>query len=295
MLSEFLRQRFLQLFPERLEDIATPIKPCIRVNTLRIEEKELVERLERKGVVMEKIPWTEHGYRVLESSIPIGATPEYLLGYYFLQDPASMKACEALAPKPGEIVLDMAAAPGGKTTYLSQLMKNTGAIVAIDVNPHRMKSLKSNINRIGCMNVIAINMDALHVKRLGIVFDRILLDAPCTGTGTAHKNPEVLEKSEQDLRICSLQRELLRAGLEVLKPGGVLVYSTCSYLPEENEFIINEALENYKIELEEVEHGEEAYLNPYGVSLREEIRKAKRFFPWKHGSQGFFIAKIRKI
>ncbi len=294
MLSEFLRRRFEVLFPEALERLAQPLKPCIRVNTLRTEEKDLVERLEAKGVVLEKIPWTKYGYRVVESSIPIGATPEYLLGYYFLQDPASMKACEVLAPRHGEVVLDMAAAPGGKTTYLSQLMDNSGVVVALDVNPRRMKSLKSNVNRMGCINVITINMDATQVKKLGITFDRILIDAPCTGTGTAHKNPEVLKKGEGDLKVCTLQRELLRAGIEVLKPGGILVYSTCSYLPEENEFIVSEALEEYGLELEEVDCGEEAFTNPYGVRLSEDLKKAKRFFPWKHGSQGFFIARLRK-
>ncbi|RLG55230.1 MAG: RNA methyltransferase, partial [Candidatus Hydrothermarchaeota archaeon] len=162
MLSKFLRERLSEfLSEEALNSLGNPLPQAIRVNTLKISEKELVSRLEEKDIKLEKIRWVRHGYYVKKAPFSMGATPEYLLGYYFLQDPTSMYACEVLKPK--GLVLDMAAAPGGKTTYLSQLMENKGCIIDIEINKTRIRSLKSNINRMNAENVITIRMDAREV------------------------------------------------------------------------------------------------------------------------------------
>ncbi len=292
MLSKFLRERLSEfLSEEALNSLGNPLPQAIRVNTLKISEKELVSRLEEKGVKLEKIPWVRHGYYVKKAPFSIGATPEYLLGYYFLQDPTSMYTCEVLEPK--GLVLDMAAAPGGKTTYLSQLMENKGCIIAIEINKARIKALKSNINRMNAENVITIRMDAREVESLGLKFDRILLDAPCTGTGTMHKSKEAMKKTKRDVEKCTaLQREMLKASIKVLKKNAILVYCTCSLLPEENEFMVAKALEE-GLTLEEIEHGEEALTYCYGAKLPRELKRARRFYPW-HKTQGFFIAKLRK-
>jgi len=297
MLSPFLERRYRELFPDVTEDMLTrPLPQALRVNTLRITERELVARLEERGFVLEKIPWVRHGYRIREAPFSPGATPEYLLGYYYLQDPASMYACEALEPRRGELVLDAAAAPGGKTTYIAQLMHNRGCIVAIEVNRQRVKALRASVTRMGVENTIIVRMDARDVGKLGLSFDRVLLDAPCTGTGTAHKAREALTKDERDLQVLlPLQRALLSAAYEVLKPGGVLVYSTCSLLPEENELLVQELIESREARLLKVKQGSPAFTKPYGKSLNPQIKRARRFYPWEHGSQGFFVAKIQKL
>ncbi len=269
---------------------------CLRINTLRIKEEELVKRLQARDVILKKIPFLKYSYFVEKSQVPLGATPEYLLGHYFLHDAASQAACEALDPQAGETVLDMAASPGGKTTYLSQLMDNKGVIVAVEVNKKRLKRLKSNIMRMGCENVIAVNKDASEFKHMNIKFDRVLLDAPCTGTGTASKSPEALKKGKMDLASCTTtQRNLIEVAIKVLKKRGTLVYSTCSLLPEENEIIVDEMVKKYHIELQTVKAGSRAITEPYGKRLMDDIKKASRFYPWEHSTQGFFIAKMKKV
>ena len=273
MFSRFLQERYSELFDdETIKGFSAPLEQAIRVNTLKISRGELAGRLRKKGVKLQKISWVKNGYFVKKAPFSIGATPEYLQGLYFIQDPASMHACEVLGPKKGERVLDMAAAPGGKTTYLAQLMGGTGTVVSLDINKERMKSLASNIERMGLGNVITIRMNALDAGSLGLEFDRVLLDAPCTGTGTAFKNPEAAKKTEKDVRTCTaLQKQLLKAGTGVLKKKGTLVYSTCSVLPEENELIVDDELK-------------------HGFKLKE----AKRFYPHIHKTQGFFVAKIQR-
>ena len=295
MYSKFLVDRYKKLFGNNFRSlIETKIPTCIRINTLKINERSFIKRI-RDKMKLKKVYYTKYGYYVLESKYSIGATTEYLLGYYTIQDPASMYAVEVLDPKSNEIILDMTSAPGMKTSYISQLMNNKGCIVAFDINRERVKALRSNLTRLGVKNVIVIRDDARNSVKLNIRFDKILLDAPCTGTGTLNKNKEARFKTEKDVIKCTqVQKDLLNVALKVCKTGGTIVYSTCSLLPEENEFIINEFLNKYNIKLEDIKHGEEAFIKPYGIKLNDEIRKCKRFYPAKHLSQGFFIAKIRK-
>ncbi len=296
MFSEFLLNKYRLLFDnDTIRGLTAPLSPSIRANTLRINERTLVRRLTEKGIELEKISWVKHGYLVKDSPFSLGATTEYLMGYYQLQDPASMYSCEVLEPKKGEVILDMAAAPGGKTTYISQLMMNKGTIVSLELNRDRMRSLRSTITRMGAENVIAIRMDARNSGELGIIFDRILLDAPCTGTGTVFKNPEAGKKGHSDVETCcTLQASLIKTAHGILKKKGILVYSTCSILPEENELIIKDAL-NSGFKLLNVPYGVEAFTQVYGMHLGNKMKFAKRFYPHTHGTQGFFIAKLQKI
>ena len=296
MLSPFLQERYSRLFPpEVVEGLARPVKQAIRVNTIRADPGALIKRLRAKGFRLSRVPWTEYGYSVEKEPFSIGATTEYLLGYYFLQDPASMHACEVLDPKEDELVLDMAAAPGGKTTYLAQRMGNRGAVVALELNRERIRSLRSNVTRLGLENVIGVRMDALRVGELKLQFDRILLDAPCTGTVTLPKSPQAGQKGPEDVERCTrLQARLLEAACSVLRPKGLLLYSTCSVLPEEDELMVQWALDSLPLRLEKVEHGEPALAECYGQRLRPEMRRARRFYPHLHGTQGFFMALMRK-
>lgn len=297
MYSPYLLEKYRQLFSEEaIASFAQPLRQAIRANALKISESELVARLQERGIALKKIPWVKHGYFVESAPFSIGTTPEYLLGYYFLQDAASMYACEVLAPQKGGLVLDMAAAPGGKTTYLSQLMSGTGCVIALELNRERIRSLRSNVMRMGLENVIVIRMNGIQVEQLGLSFDRVMLDAPCTGTGTVFKNPEAARKDDSDVAACTtVQSSLIEAASKTLKKGGTLVYSTCSFLPEENEFIVEQAMRNFGLKLEEVPHGEPAFTMCYGRKLSRDLWKAKRFYPATHGTQGFFIARLRKV
>jgi ribosomal RNA methyltransferase Nop2 len=181
---------FAQLFSPSecltfLEENDKPRPVTIRVNTLKAKRRDLMQALIARGCAIEPVgAWTKVGLKVLESPVPIGATPEYLAGHYMLQSAASLVPVTALAPQPGEKVLDMASAPGGKTSHLAQLMGNAGVLVANDLKKERLASLTANLARLGVSNTVITCMDgrALPTAYKG-TFDRVLLDAPCSGLG----------------------------------------------------------------------------------------------------------------
>ena len=298
--DDFIIRRWLTFFGEEetlklIEAMERGIPKHIRVNTLKIDEKELLDRLKERGFALEitEVPFC---YKVVEEPFSIGATPEYLMGYYYVMEKSSCVPPLALDPKPGEIVVDLTASPGGKTTFLAQLMKNEGVIIAVEANEERIQPLIDNIHRMGVLNTVVVRMNAVKFKNLGIKVDRILLDAPCSGEGVIHKDKSrKTDRGKKDIEFCSkLQRELLDSAIRSLKPGGILVYSTCSLTPEENELNIQWVLENYDVRLESVEWGDPALTEVAGTELNKEIEKCRRFYPHRHETSGFFVAKIRK-
>ena len=298
--SKTFAERYYELWGERALKIAEamekPLPRCFRVNTLRIEVPRLTKMLNKKGFQFRRVPWAREGFCLTKEPFSITSTPEYLGGLLYIQEASSMYPPVALEPKPGDVVADMAAAPGGKTSYLAQLMKNRGIIYAFDVDEERLREMRLNLSRLGVINTVLLHRSSLHMGELGIEFDKILLDAPCTGSGTIHKNPErKSSRTMEDIRFCQrLQMQMLRVALENLKPGGIVVYSTCSLEPEENEFVIQWVLNNFDVKLLPLKYGEPALTEPFGVKLSEEISKARRFYPDRHGTTGFFIAKIEK-
>ncbi len=299
--DEFIIRRWIAFFGEEetlrlVEAMERGIPKHIRVNTLKIDEKELIERLEDRGFSLRKteVPLC---YKVVKEPFSIGATPEYLLGYYYVMEKSSCVPPLALNPKPGETVADFASSPGGKTTFLAQLMENRGVIIAIEANEERIQPLIDNIHRMGVLNTVVLRMNAVKFKNLGIRVDKILIDAPCSGEGVIHKDKSrKTDRGARDIEFCSaLQRELLESAIESLKPGGVLVYSTCSLTPEENELNVQWVLDNFEVELEDIPWGDPALTEIPGVELSDEIRKCRRFYPHKHETSGFFVAKIVKV
>ena len=171
-------------------EVSRPV--TIRTNTLRTRRRDLAQSLVNRGVNLEPIgKWTNVGLQVFESNVPIGATPEYLAGHYMLQAASSFLPVIALSPQPNERVLDMASAPGGKTTHMAALMQNTGVVFANDANKVRTKSLTANVHRLGCKNVVVCSYDGREFPKVMGGFDRVLLDAPCSGTGVISKDPSV--------------------------------------------------------------------------------------------------------
>lgn len=248
--SEFLAEKLMDLFPAReafafFEANETPRPLVIRTNTLRTSRRQLAQALINRGVQLEPVgKWSKVGLQIFESQVPLGATPEYLAGHYILQAASSFLPVMALAPQENERVLDMAAAPGGKTTHIAALMKNTGSVFANDANKQRAKGLIGNIHRLGVRNSIVCNYNALEFPKVIGGFDRVLLDAPCSGTGVIAKDASVkTNKTELDfMRLPDLQKRLLLAAIDSVdhssKTGGYIVYSTCSVTVEENESVV---------------------------------------------------------
>ncbi len=282
-----------------LEANEKPLNPSIRVNTLKIRTDELRKRLESKGFTLDPIKWVPIGFNILKKTHNLGSLHEYLQGYYYLQNIVSMLPPIILDPKPNEVVLDMCAAPGGKATHLAQIMDNKGTLILIERNRNRIPALQVNLRRMGITNSIVINYDAINLEILNIKADKILLDAPCTGEGLIrHDRSRKTSKSLNDIkRMASVQKRLLVAGLNALKPGGKLLYCTCSIAPEENEEVIDQVIkENSSFVINEImdKYGVNGLTHIYGKNLINDLWKAQRFYPHIHDTIGFFICLISK-
>lgn len=278
------------------------LRRSIRVNTLKITVDELKKRLENIWK-LEQIPWCKEGFWIehhKKERRDIGNLTEHCLGYFYVQEAASMVPPLVLDPKPGEHVLDMCASPGSKTSQIAAMMENNGVLIANDYKGMRLSPLGINLQRCGITNAIITLMEGRYFKSAGLQFDKILVDAPCSGTGTIRKslktllvwNPQVVR------RLSGTQKQLLSTAFEILKPEGTLVYSTCSNEPEENEEVIDYLLEKYPgAKLEEIKmeiKRSEPILEFEGKKYNPEIKKCLRIWPQDNDTEGFFVAKIRK-
>ncbi|MHA1689577.1 MAG: RsmB/NOP family class I SAM-dependent RNA methyltransferase [Promethearchaeota archaeon] len=282
-----------------LEANETPLTPSIRVNTLKITPEQLKTRLEKKGFQLKRVEWILHAFKVKKEPFNLGSTHEYLKGYYYIQNVTSMLPSLILNPRSNHLVIDMAAAPGGKGTHLAQLMNNQGTLILIDRNRKRILSLEMNIRRLGVTNAIVLHQDSTLLSKLNVMADKILLDAPCTGEGLIKidKTRKKSKKMSHLKKMSTIQKTLLKEGLSYLKKGGHLIYSTCSIAPEENELVINEILKNqpnFKIEKISKQYGVEGLTSVYGETLLPALKHAQRFYPHIHDTIGFFICLIRR-
>ncbi|GAB1859752.1 Putative RNA methyltransferase NOL1 [Camponotus japonicus] len=307
--NDFLMEKLMQIFPldellEFLEASEVERPMTIRTNTLKTRRRDLAEALINRGVNLDPIgKWTKVGLVVYSSQVPMGATPEYLAGHYIIQGAASFLPVMVLDPKENERILDMCAAPGGKTSHIAALMKNTGILFANDVNKDRLKAVVGNLHRVGVVNSIICNYDGRQFPTIMKGFDRVLLDAPCTGTGVTAKDLSVkTNKEEVDIqRCCTLQRELLLAAIDCVnarsETGGIVVYSTCSILPEENEWIIDYALKKRNVKLlpTGLEFGADGFTSYRQHRFHPSLKLTKRYYPHVHNMYGFFVAKLKKF
>ena len=306
--NEFLITQLMNLIPssdliEFLDACETQRPVTIRTNTLKTRRRDLAAALISRGVNLDPIgDWSKVGLVVYDSQVPIGATPEYLAGHYMLQGASSMLPVMALAPQAKERVLDLCAAPGGKTTYIASLMRNTGLVVANDVNKDRCKALTANIYRLGVQNALVCNYDGRKFLKVMAGFDRILLDAPCSGTGVVSKDQSVkTSKSEADIEKCShLQKELILKAIDMLdhtsSTGGYLVYSTCSVLSEENEGVIDYALKRRYVKVVDtgLSFGIPGFTKFREKRFHPSLNLTRRYYPHVHNMDGFFVAKLKK-
>ncbi|CAG9313107.1 unnamed protein product [Blepharisma stoltei] len=288
---------------EFLEANQTPRPMVIRTNTLKTKRRELAQSLIQKGVNLDPVgEWSKVGLKIIESQVPIGATTEYLAGHYMLQSASSFLPVMALAPKPGERILDMCAAPGGKTTHIGQLMKNTGVLVANEMNKDRLISIKGNVHRLGITNCIITNYDGRKIGKVLNGFDRVLLDAPCSGLGVIWKDQSVkaMRTTEDIKKNSHIQKELLLEAIDVVNArsstGGYIVYSTCSISIEENEEVISYALKNRHVKIVDtgLTIGEPGLPKFKGKIFHPSMTKCKRIYPHVYNMEGFFVCKLKK-
>ncbi|MEM3090201.1 MAG: RsmB/NOP family class I SAM-dependent RNA methyltransferase [Candidatus Bathyarchaeia archaeon] len=266
---------------------------AIRLNTSVAEGSYVLGRLRCLGVELKEIPFVSGGFWVVRSAFSVGATVEYLLGYYSVQEAAAQIPATLFTDLKGKTVLDACAAPGGKTIQLADLMENTGVIVALDVNGRRLNALANQLERCRVKNTIIYRLDARKVSKLGLKFDKILLDVPCSGNFATDKGWFERRTVADVERNARLQREILEEAARVLKEDGEMVYATCSLEPEEDELNIDWAVKNLGLETVEIEcYGEEASTEIFGKKLDDSIRNCRRIWPGK--TQGFFVCKLKK-
>lgn len=283
--------------------IHIPPKNYIRCNTLKINTETLYSRLAKKWKIIQ--PYPEHKeIMLIDQDLgpgELGNAIEHMLGYYYIQEICSMMSVIALDPKEGELVLDLCASPGSKTTQIASKMKNSGTLMANDLKTDRIAILSSNLERCGVSNSIVTRNDAINLcanlSKENIKFDKILLDAPCSGEGTLRSSQKtfLIWNEKVIKKLSRQQKKLIAYAFKCLKKDGTIVYSTCTHGPEENEEIVDFAINNFPVKVESIKlplkyrdgvtkWGKEDY------SL--EVKKCARIYPQDNDSEGFFVSKM---
>jgi len=305
VISEELRNFLLTLLPERLdlllEHYAKPLPETFRVNTLKTSVERCLQLLREDGVEPRPIPWTRHGFYAEPQGI-VSTSIWHLLGLVYIQGPVSMLVSETLEVEPGHRVLDLCAAPGSKSTHIAQLLGGKGLLVSNDVSRTRVKALSSNLQRCGVVNVVVTLADGRWFgNRVKGFFDRVLVDAPCSSLGIGMKDWSVLKHYSQRIsqRISRLQKSLIFSGFKALRPGGIMVYATCTLHPLENEAVVAELLEKLDdasiVDIATLGLEHDRGLEEWdGLFFGSEMRKTIRIYPFQSGAEGFFMAKIVK-
>jgi len=287
-----------------------PSPDSIRCNTLKISTEELKKRLEKKGWKM-KQPFEKHKeIMIIENGRnlgpgEIGKSIEHLLGYFYVQEISSMLPMLVLSPEEGELILDLCASPGSKTTQAAAMMKNKGTIIANDKDIGRISILSANLERCGVMNTIITRMDGVNLcqrleKKKKIRFDKILVDAPCSGEGTLRKSPKTYLMWNINVikNLSRIQKKLVAEAIKVLEVGGEMVYSTCTLAPEEDEAIVNFLVKNFDVEVLDIKLPLKfrcGICEWEGQQFSGEVQKACRLYPQDNDTDGFFLCKIKKL
>jgi len=281
---------------EFFEYLKKPVRKSIRINTLKADNEEVLEKLS-KQYELEGIPWCEEGFYI--NTEDVGNLIEHKLGLIFSQEASSMIPACVMELKPGMLVLDMAASPGAKTTQIAQYMENRGCIIANDVKKGRLNILISNLQRCGVLIAKVTLRDGRSFSKFENTFDAILLDAPCSNTGMIRKNFKyaVIWRKRDVEALSKLQKDLILSAYRALKEGGVMVYSTCSLDPEENEEVVDYLLSNTDAQIEKIDlpiRRHEAITEFDGKKFDKKVRRCLRIHPQDNDTGGFFVAKVVK-
>ncbi|MFQ5639753.1 MAG: RsmB/NOP family class I SAM-dependent RNA methyltransferase, partial [bacterium] len=302
--ESFSRYRpFIDDWPAFVEMSQTPLPTCVWSHPLRIAERELAARLRQQGLTFDPVTWYDGAY-LLPSDVKFGNSLEYSVGLCHVQEEVALIPVVLLDPKPAERVLDLCAAPGNKTAQMALRMQLSGTVIANDVTGNRMRAMRRVISRLGLINVSTTLHNAATYPRQDVLFDRVLADVPCSCEGTSRKHPGVIAESgrERSLRLARLQTAILRRALQLCKIGGRVVYSTCTYAPEENEMVVQAALDSLQPKIR-------AFIKPGNLQgfrfspgvekwrdqvFRKDMHNALRIYPHQNNTGGFFIAVIEK-
>jgi NOL1/NOP2/sun family putative RNA methylase len=274
--------------------------PYVRANLLRCTPEDLARRLDARGFRFKPTQFDPAVFQIQDAPISAGATLEHLLGWSSPQDLASSSAATALAPEPGQTIVDLAASPGMKTVHLAALMQDNGALVAVEPDGKRIPALRANLERSGVSCAVVQQSTAQEIPGKSFA-DGVLVDAPCTGEGTIPRDRKRRQGEIGEIsKLSGLQEEILDAADRILKPGGSLVYATCTFAPEENELQVARLLERgYRMEKLPFDRCEGEKLGQGltswpGYEIPQEVSLARRFFPGIHPTLGFFVARLRK-
>ncbi len=280
-----------------LRALASRHKRTVRINTLKAKMEECAAALHRLGGELTPCLHTPHVF-VLEGLTHPGNTLEFALGHYTVQALSSALAVTALEPRPGECILDMCAAPGSKTSYLGQMMNNTGFIVANEKKRARLAPLAANLNRLGVANCVTTLYPGEHFP-MKVSFDRVLADVPCSGEGRhrMHNRAPLDFSGGVKQFLMEVQKRIILRGFDLLRPGGTMLYSTCSYDPEENEAVVAYLLNNRPAVLREIplKEGTVPGLTQWKDDVYgPELAKCSRIYPHRIDTVGFFMARVDK-
>ena len=284
---------------------ATFERPCrqgLRVNTLKISAEDFLKRKEKEGKSgLKQVPWCDTGFYYEGETTEYSKHPDYAAGLYYLQEPSAMAPAAILPVKEGDRVLDLCAAPGGKSTYLAARLGRSGVLFSNDISPSRAKALLKNLELMGTVQAVVLSETPYNLsRRFSEQFDKILVDAPCSGEGMFHKEPVIMKNWEQygNEYYAKLQREILSSAYQLLKKGGQLLYSTCTFSPMEDEQMILDFLKEHPdmslCPIEKVGGMEDGHPEWTTNPEMADLQKTARFWPHKLEGQGHFAALLQK-
>lgn len=282
------------------ETLRRPLPSCVWTNTLRTTVDRLRAWMRICDLPLHPLPWYPQAFK-LPPAISTGNQLPYVAGLYHVQEEVSLLPVALLDPQPGERILDACAAPGNKTAQIAVRMQNRGTLVANDRSPYRMGPLRSTLDRLGVLNVTTTTYDAANYPPESGLFDRILADVPCSCEGTSRKHPSIVEETEAPGTLSGMQTAILRKAVQLCRPGGRIVYATCTYAPEENETVVDtilreagtETLRVLPARLDGFDHAP-GLVEWQGRTFHPSLRKTMRVWPHLNDSGGFFVAVLEK-
>ncbi|MGF1460051.1 MAG: NOL1/NOP2/sun family putative RNA methylase [Leptolyngbyaceae cyanobacterium] len=283
-------------FQQLLEVARKPLPVCLWHNPLKCTVNDLQHYGSMNDLVLVPVRWQAGAYRV-SGGAAVGHTLPFTAGWFYIQEEIAMVAVAALAPRPGERILDLCAAPGGKTAQIA-VRVNAGTVVANEMNAGRSPSLMANLNRLGFTQTVITQADGRSLALPPQTFDRVLGDAPCSGEGNLRRRRRRRPwQATYGLRIAKVQKKLLSCALDLVRPGGTVVYSTCTFAPEENEAVLDAVMGDravvvpFQIEGLRAQPGLTQW---QGNAYRQDLTNAHRYFPHLNDTGGFFVAKLRR-
>jgi len=290
-------------WPRFIATCRRPLPTCVWANSKRISPQALAARFRAKGLAVVPVAWHPAAFK-LPPEVRIGHTFEYHAGLCHLQEEVAMLPAMLLDARPGETILDLCAAPGNKSAQIALRLSDSGTVFANDAHAGRLRAINRMVDRLGLLNISVTNFDATSFPRQPFLFDRVVADVPCSCEGTCRKNPEVLTDANLRMdKLITIQEAILKRALQLCKPGGRVVYATCTFAPEENEMVVEAVLR----ELQPQITAQIAKLTVpdftcspglsewQGQRFRDDMPHAIRIYPHQNDTGGFFIAVIDKL